>query len=326
MKPMRDPDHTEAARALERFLRADPEQWDRAAPLVLAAVGEERLRAIVTATKHQVGKVDKVVDTPDGLVVNGQDGQVLAFAQADEAGTLVHLRIAPGPYRPPRFRIPPGWRGAAGWIIWCLLLSARIGSCWSAPSVSAWAADVIVVGAAYVVLEGLFTPARLPWWIRRPVEAGALVALLSAGRLPQLPAGRAHMDLAVSLALLTACTGYLLWARRYRWGTPLSAPLHFPLREGKWLIVQGGGPGLNHHRSQPEQRGALDVIAIGARGARLRSDTSPDSYRIYGAELYAPCDGDVVSAVDGYGDQVPGAARYEPRTATMCSSIRAVSW
>ncbi|MFE4821218.1 peptidoglycan DD-metalloendopeptidase family protein [Streptomyces sp. NPDC056704] len=54
------------------------------------------------------------------------------------------------------------------------------------------------------------------------------------------------------------------------------------------------------------------VIGVGARGARRRSGATPDAYLIYGAKLYAPCDGDVVSAADDYADQVPGTIRYEP--------------
>ncbi|MDU8995036.1 MULTISPECIES: peptidoglycan DD-metalloendopeptidase family protein [Streptomyces] len=114
------------------------------------------------------------------------------------------------------------------------------------------------------------------------------------------------------VVLLGGVAGYLVRARRHRWGAELSAPLRFPLRDGTWLIAQGGGPGLNHHTPHPEQRGAIDVIGVGARGARLRSGASPDAYLIYGAKLYAPCDGDVVSAADDYADQVPGTIRYEP--------------
>ncbi|MER5730201.1 M23 family metallopeptidase [Streptomyces sp. NPDC002138] len=309
---MPDPEHADAARALERFLLADPGQWPRLAPRVVAAVGDERLRGIVAATRDHVGEFTGVTDGPDGLVVRGTAGRALAFARADADGNLIHLLISPGPYRPARLRVPPGVRGAAGWAVWCLLLALRVAACWSAPSVTAWCADVLLVAAAYLVMEGLFTPARLPRWIRRAVEAGALVALSSAWRLAHLPAGRAGMQVAGALALVAGCVWYLARARRHRWGAPLSAPLHFPLRGGTWLIVQGGGRGLNHHLSVPEQRGALDVIGVGARGDRRHGGSAPEAYRIYGAQLYAPCDGLVVSAADGYADQTPGSIRYEP--------------
>ncbi|KPI07900.1 hypothetical protein OK006_5866 [Actinobacteria bacterium OK006] len=143
---------------------------------------------------------------------------------------------------------------------------------------------------------------------------------------PSLPAGHLDAELVTGVVLLGGVAGYLVRARRHRWGAELSAPLRFPLRDGAWLIAQGGGPGLNHHTPHPEQRGAIDVIGVGARGARLRSGASPDAYLIYGAKLYAPCDGDVASAADDYADQVPGTIRYEPPTATTCSSTPAVSW
>ncbi|MGW2816719.1 peptidoglycan DD-metalloendopeptidase family protein [Streptomyces sp. NPDC001415] len=311
-EPTRTPEYAEAARALDRFLRADPARWPGLAPRVVDAVGDRRLHEIVAATREHVGDFTGVSDGPDGLVIEGTAGRALAFAQADADGNLTHLRIAPGPYRPARLRVPPGVRAAVGWALWCALLAVRIAACWSAPSVTGWCESVLIVGAAYLVLEGLLTPARLPRWIRRTLEAGALVALASAWRLPQLPVGQPDLKLAVSLALVVGGAAYLMWARRHRWGAPLSAPLHFPLRDGTWLIAQGGGRGLNHHVAQPEQRGALDIVATGARGAGLRGGSTPDAYRIHGAKLYAPCDGHVVSAADGYADQIPGTIRYEP--------------
>ncbi|MCX4436095.1 MULTISPECIES: M23 family metallopeptidase [Streptomyces] len=305
-------DSAEAARALERFLLADPGQWSELAPRVVDAVGDRRLHEVVGATLAHVGDVRSVTDGPDGLVVQGTAGRTLAFAAADAGGRLTNLRLAPGPYRPPRLRVPAGARAAGGWALWCVLLAVRVAACWTASSVTGWCGDVLIVAAAYLLMEGRLTPARLPWWLRRAMEAGGPVALVSAWRLPSLPAGHLGTELVTGVVLLGGVAGYLVWARRHRWGAELSAPLRFPLRDGTWLIAQGGGPGLNHHTPHPEQRGAIDVIGVGARGARLRPGASPDAYLIYGAKLYAPCDGDVVSAADDYADQVPGTIRYEP--------------
>ncbi|MEU7063850.1 M23 family metallopeptidase [Streptomyces sp. NPDC046161] len=309
---MHSPAQTDGARALERFLLADPEQWPVLAPRVVAAVGHQRLHEIIAATQRHVGDITGVTDGRDGLVIGGTTGRALAYARADADGHLVHLRIAPGPYRPARLRMPAAGRGTVAWLVWCLLLAVRVAACWNAVSVTAWCADVLVVGASYVVLEGFFAPARLPRWLRRSMEAGALVAPASAWRLPGLPVGGAEVELVAAFALLAGCVGYLVRARRHLWGVPVSVPLRFPLRDGTWLIAQGGGRGLNHHLPQPEQRGAIDVIGIGTRGARLKGGTGPDAYRIHGAKLYAPCDGLVVSAEDGYTDQTPGVIRYEP--------------
>lgn len=95
------PEHADAARALERFLLADPGQWPRLAPRVVAAVGHERLRGIVAATREHAGEFTGVTDGPDGLVIGGTAGRALAFARADADGNLAHLRISPAPTGPP---------------------------------------------------------------------------------------------------------------------------------------------------------------------------------------------------------------------------------
>lgn len=115
-------DQAETAQALEHFLHADPEQWPRLAPRIVAAVGDAQLRGVVEATRRRgdeatrerPGDFTGVRESPDGLVIERASGRVLALARSDAGGILVNLRIASGPYRPARPRIPPGGRGAGG--------------------------------------------------------------------------------------------------------------------------------------------------------------------------------------------------------------------
>ncbi|MCX5388260.1 M23 family metallopeptidase [Streptomyces sp. NBC_00083] len=194
----------------------------------------------------------------------------------------------------------------------CALFAVRIVACWRAPTVTAWCADVALVAIGCLLCTGFFAPARLHRWLRAGAAAGAAAALASCGRTAPLPVGRPDAYLVAVAVLLAGCAGYLVWARRHRWGAALSAPLEFPLRGGAWLVLQGGGPGLNHHTAHPEERGALDIVGTGPRGSHPGGGASPRSYVIYGATLYAPCAGRVVSAADGYADQLPGTIRYEP--------------
>ncbi|MFE9406506.1 M23 family metallopeptidase [Streptomyces sp. NPDC006530] len=314
MTSISQPDRAGAARALERFLLADPQRWPELAPDVVAAVGQERLHRILAATSERVGGFTGVAESPEGLLIEGPAGRVLAFARVDSAGNLVGLLVAPGLHRRPRLRIPlrPGARGALACAASCVVLTVRVVACWRVLSMTAWCTDVSVVSIGYLLWKGVCAPARVARWCRGAVEAAALVTLASAWRVPGLPFGHPDLSFVTGLVLLVACAGYLMRARRHRWGAPLSAPLEFPLREGTWLVLQGGGSGLNHHASHPEQRGALDVVGTGASGSRVGRGAAPEAYRIYGAKLYAPCDGQVVAAVDGYADQVPGTIRYEP--------------
>lgn len=305
-----------AADLLFRFLTAERAQREVLAPRVVAAVGGERLDQILDGTRERVGEITGVRDHPDGLVIEGTKGRALAFATTRDGQVLDGLLIAPGPYRVPRLRVPHGARAALVWTVWVLLLTARIAACWQAPSRIAWCGRLLIVAAGYLLMEGWQSPARLPWWIRRSVEAGALVALASACRLPSLPtSGGGEAEPVVGVALLAGFGWFLLRARRHRWGTAVSRPLTFPLRNGKWYIAQGGGARLNPHASFPEQRGALDVIQIGRGGARARGTGlrgENESYPVYGQSLYAPCDGTVVSAADHLDDQEPGTIRYQP--------------
>jgi hypothetical protein len=309
-----------AAGALYRFLTAEPADREHLAPRVVTAVGRARLDEIMDTTLARIGDVTGVRDSPDGLVVEGTIGQALAFATSRDGLKLDELLIRPGAYRPPRLRIPPMARGVLGWIVIALLLAVRIGACWEAPSRIAWCGRLLMVAAGYVVLEGRFSPARFPWWVRRPVEAGALVALLSAWRLPGLPvSGGDAAEPIVGVVLVAVLGGLLIRARRHRWGTAVSRPLVFPLRGGRWHIAQGGGRGLNHHFTFREQRGALDIVQVGPGGARARHRARKEgvhgkneSYLVYGQPVHAPCDGTVVSAADHVDDQEPGTIRYQP--------------
>ncbi|WP_159025202.1 M23 family metallopeptidase [Streptomyces sp. MUSC 125] len=303
---------TAAAEILHRFLTT--EHREMLAPRVVTAVGHERLDQIVDSTRKRVGEITGVHEGHDGLVIEGTAGRVLAYATTRDGRVLDGLWIAPDPYRVRRLRIPGRARAGLAWAVWVLLLVTRIDACWQAPSRAAWLGRLLIVAAGYLLMEGWHTPARLPWWLRRPIQAGALVALASACRVPHLPStGGGSAELVIGAALVIGFGWFLVRARRHLWGTAVSRPLTFPLRGGNWFIAQGGGPGLNHHAGFAEQRGALDVVEVGRwSGARNGLRKGNGSYRVYGRPLHAPCDGTVVSAVGHIDDQEPGTIRYQP--------------
>ncbi|MGW2961298.1 M23 family metallopeptidase [Streptomyces sp. NPDC001220] len=310
---MRDPmpgGQSPEAHVLARFLAADPEQWPRLAPRVTEAVGMATLERIVHATAARTGGFGTVTDGPDGLIVSGSTGRVRAWAQAGPDGELTALRIEGAPYTPPRRRprLPASltWAVCAGLVVlWNVL------ALWTAADRLAWTGDLAILAACSVVVEGWGAPAMHPRPLRRTVEAGAVVALASACRLPGLPTGHGVLRLAGGALLLAAAGGLVVAARLPRRRAPLSRPLLFPL-EGSWYVVQGGGRLLNHHTRVPEQRGALDLVALGPYGTRTRRGRELTAYAAYGRPVRSPCDGRVVSAVDTVRDQKPGEIRYQP--------------
>jgi hypothetical protein len=303
------PDRQREAEALYAFLQADPAQRTALAPAVTERTGADRLKQIVDATEERVGGINAVSDSSSGLVISGPRGSVLAWTRLGSDGSLTDLLIARGSdgYGP----VLAPWRRWGNKAIWCALIGFWIVPCWDAANVTGWLGSVLVVLAGYVLFEGFYVPATEPWWIRRPIESGLLVTLCSAYRLPRLPAGQSFLALAAGAVLLGASTGVLVRSRRHRWGTTVSVPLQFPLR-GSWYVGQGGGRWLNHHLDIPEQRGALDLLQVGAFGLYRGDPMSPDSYLAYGAKVYAPCDGKVIAAVDGLEEQTPGTIRYGP--------------
>lgn len=95
-----------------------------------------------------------------------------------------------------------------------------------------------------------------------------------------------------------------------------SVDLSFPLRDGRYVVLQGGGSGmLNSHRTVPAQAWAVDVLALNDRGRRAKGlrPKAMEAYEIYGAAIVAPCDGIVSEISDGAPDTpVGGGNLYRP--------------
>ncbi|MFF4398229.1 M23 family metallopeptidase [Streptomyces sp. NPDC001480] len=298
------------ARALSRFLTADPDDWPRLAPRVAEAVGADTLERIVRATNARVGELGTVTDSPDGLIVSGSKGRVRAWAQVAPGGEITGLLIEGGNYTPSRRRrrrLMP----LISAVCLTLVTLWNVLTMWTAADRTAWLGDIATLAAFYVIVQGWGAPAMHPRPLRRTVEAGAVAAVASAWRLPGLPTGHGTLGLAGGVALLTAAVWLVTAARLHRWKAPLSRPLLFPL-EGTWYVVQGGGRALNHHARVPEQRGALDLVALGPYGTRTGSGHALTAYAAYGRPVRSPCDGVVISAADTFHDQKPGEIRYQP--------------
>ncbi|XSG81828.1 MAG: M23 family metallopeptidase [Methyloligella sp. ZOD6] len=89
----------------------------------------------------------------------------------------------------------------------------------------------------------------------------------------------------------------------------------FPLRDGHFVVAQGGAGLLNHHSSNRAQRRALDITAVNAAGFRVSGilPADPARYVVFGKTVTSPCDGSVVAARDGLPDlSPPAAARKNP--------------
>lgn len=92
--------------------------------------------------------------------------------------------------------------------------------------------------------------------------------------------------------------------------------LTFPLRGGNYLVLNGGNDiRINSHlktldESVPRFRAyrgnsyAVDIIQVNQFGLRATGivPSDPAAYLIYGEPVFSPCDGEIITAVDGFPD------------------------
>ncbi|MEY9966153.1 hypothetical protein ABIA33_004212 [Streptacidiphilus sp. MAP12-16] len=292
---------------LTAFLSAPAHERRALAPGLVDGVGERALDAVLTATWRRIGPFVAVVEGHEGLEIRGTRGQASAWAVRSVDGRLSGLVIG-GRRRAPRLH--QGRFAALFWCGWLILWALSCVACWQAGSVAEWIFAAGFLSILVVLFQGFDVPAKwkLPRAVQRVVVVAAAASLLSVVRLPGLPAGNLDSWTVGTLSVLGFLVVTLLRGRGYQLASQISRPLAMPFGQGTWYVVQGGGPGLNHHVRVAAQRGALDLVALGATGGRA-SGLSPrevTDFAAYGVPVLAPCDGTVVRALDGLQDQVPG--------------------
>lgn len=166
--------------------------------------------------------------------------------------------------------------------------------------------------AALIMLLGRWDIAGL--WTRAIVlgilVAAAIASLRRYLRRPRRldggpPLWRGHGQTLASAALFGSALVYVLVGIA---GRHDPHPLAFPLRDGRFVVAQGGGIGLlNHHSGHRAQRHALDITAVNAAGFRAGGllPEDPARYAIFGKAVVSPCEGTVITAQDGLPDMAP---------------------
>ncbi|HEY6436115.1 MAG TPA: peptidoglycan DD-metalloendopeptidase family protein, partial [Ignavibacteriaceae bacterium] len=83
--------------------------------------------------------------------------------------------------------------------------------------------------------------------------------------------------------------------------------LQLPFR-GEWTVFWGGDTKeLNYHVEHQAQKNAFDIMITDNKGSTFKTDgKTNEDYYAFGKELFAPCDGEIVLAVDGIKDNKPG--------------------
>lgn len=86
-----------------------------------------------------------------------------------------------------------------------------------------------------------------------------------------------------------------------------STKLKLPFTE-EWDVIWGGDTKkLNYHIDNEAQKNALDLVIKDKKGNSFKTDgKTNEDYYAFGKPLIAPCEGEVVLAVDGIKDNIPG--------------------
>jgi len=175
-----------------------------------------------------------------------------------------------------------------------------------------------------VALAGLWL--ALPWWLANayPIVLG-VCAVLGGQRspwTPGLPSGVAAWAHAVAFTALGAfAAGVVFGALSGRLAPPGEAvQLAFPLGPGTYLVANGGSDlVVNSHQRMLDERDprltryrgsaqAVDFVALDALGLTANGfmPDDPKEHLVFGREVTAPCEGEVVHAEDGHPDRAVG--------------------
>lgn len=177
-----------------------------------------------------------------------------------------------------------------------------------------WLVKALISG---VFITYLFIAGRWDWlsvYLRYVyVAVYAVLMVVSYRRIRQRPffaengrsPWRRHGWALLELALFIAFVAYTASGFFYN-DDPVRLAL--PLEDGRYYVGQGGNnPVLNAHNRNQTQKYALDITEINAAGRRAPRiyPSDPEQYVIFGETIHSPCDGAVVSVVDGLPDNNP---------------------
>ena len=106
--------------------------------------------------------------------------------------------------------------------------------------------------------------------------------------------------------------------------------LNFSLSDGVYYVIQGGNSILTNpfHKSgtDNQEEFALDIVKLNRAGNRAGGiyPHGLNSYAIYGAIVYSPCDGEIIELVDGIPDNSIGDAGRHPSNHIVirCKGVR----
>ncbi|SMB81393.1 M23 family metallopeptidase [Deinococcus hopiensis] len=302
---------SQAARLRTLLEAPSPEDF---APSFLEQVKFEQVQQGLAGLRRQHGAVQDVRESHDEAIwtVEAERGQYQVLARLNGQLQVTALRIPTPSMTPLQARVAFG----ALWLL-PLILIQSVARGWAAPTQLDWLTTVIpsvIFGGALLATTVWAQSSTL----LRPVFWLCMSALLSSAvRLPALSTGTINPWEGLFALAMSLLFGRLLLGGLKGRRIPSSlVPLGPVLAGGTFMVGQGGStPTVNYHVDHPAMRYAVDFIGVGALGRHARGHlpADPSRYAIFGAQVLAPLDGEVLRTQEARPDlQIPRADALHP--------------
>jgi peptidase M23-like protein len=189
---------------------------------------------------------------------------------------------------------------------------------------ASWVLRAILTLVYLTAITGAGLWLILPWYTPALYAAAFLLVAIVSGRrlgaVPRWPRRASSVAEALATAALAAgCVVLIVQVGAGRRPPPASVDLSFPLRDGTYLVVNGGARALinGHFATLTGERFGrwrgqsfgVDLVKLDGFGRRARGilPRDPAAYAIFGDSVHAPCAGTVIGAVDGAPEMRPPA-------------------
>lgn len=181
-----------------------------------------------------------------------------------------------------------------------------------------WLLRVFVSTAVVVFFLLAGTWVFLSIWLKYAVKALFIFAAIK--KFPRLEdrkifgkrdsKGKVSYNGRIAVLVIFLALNFLVIKGRFFKGETVD--LSFPLKDGRFLVVQGGASPITNffHNSDPSQKFALDIVKLNAVGNRANGFFPGElsRYKAFGEVVYSPCSGVIAGAADGLPDNRPREA------------------
>lgn len=300
------------AQRLQTILSAP--QASHFTPHFLEQVSFDQVQVGLRRLDRRFGPITRIEASSEDEIwlVQSQKGHYQVLAQFDDADCLKALRIPTEHPTLLQARLPFVFL----FFLPVLLVWGVIG-CWTADTQVLWGMRMFPTLTLALALYAIGIWSRTSVWILPWLWLSLFFLIGSLSRLPILLFGEVGFwSLLGMLFLGTLPVPLFIQGIQGRRSPPNLVALGPVLSGGSFIVTQGGSTSLlNYHVAYSHMRYAVDWIGVGPLGfpARGLLPRDPKKYAIYGADVLAPLDGEVVAIQDGLPDlQVPQQHPFRP--------------